>query len=94
MEAEKRWQSSYVEGLAGRQFWTRVGKGKAWAREAEESPRLEAVSRERLVKKQQAGKCLEGVVVNCELWELAIELWLLVVPSCVDTFNIQSISRL
>jgi hypothetical protein len=34
--------------------------------EAEESPLLEAVARERLVKIQRAGKCLAGAVVNCE----------------------------
>jgi hypothetical protein len=37
------------------------------AREAEGSPLLEAVARERLVKTQQAGKGLAGVVVICEL---------------------------
>jgi hypothetical protein len=35
--------------------------------EAEESPLLEAVARERLVKTQQAGKGLTGAVVICEL---------------------------
>jgi hypothetical protein len=35
--------------------------------EAEESPVLEAVGRERLVKIQQAGKGLAGAVVICEL---------------------------
>jgi hypothetical protein len=36
-------------------------------REAEESPMLEAVARERLVKRQQAGKGLKGAVVICDL---------------------------
>jgi hypothetical protein len=36
------------------------------AREAEESPMLEAVARERLLKTQQAGKGLAGAVVKCE----------------------------
>jgi hypothetical protein len=40
--------------------------------EAEEPPLLEAVTRERLVKTQQAGKGLEGAVVICELWVLAV----------------------
>jgi hypothetical protein len=35
--------------------------------EAEESPLLEAVVRERLVKTQQAGKGLAGAVVICAL---------------------------
>jgi hypothetical protein len=34
--------------------------------EAEESPTLEAIAREELVKTQQAGKGLAGAVVNCE----------------------------
>jgi hypothetical protein len=39
---------------------------KTCACEAEESPLLEDVTRERLVKTQQAGKCLMGVVVILE----------------------------
>jgi hypothetical protein len=35
--------------------------------EAEESPLLEAVARERLVKTQQTGKGLAGAMVICEL---------------------------
>jgi hypothetical protein len=42
--------------------------------EAEESPLLEAVTRERLVKRQQAGKDLEGAVVICKVWRLAVAL--------------------
>jgi hypothetical protein len=38
--------------------------------EAEESPLLEAVTRERLMKTQQAGKYLAGAVVIFELWRL------------------------
>jgi hypothetical protein len=37
------------------------------AREAEESPLSEVVARERLVRTLQAGKCLAGTVVICEL---------------------------
>jgi hypothetical protein len=44
----------------------------------EESPFLEDVARKRLVKTQQAGKCLEGAVVICGLWRLAVALLLLV----------------
>jgi hypothetical protein len=43
-------------------------------REAEESPLLEAIARERLVKTQQAGKGLADAVVICELWRLAVAL--------------------
>jgi hypothetical protein len=43
-------------------------------REAAESPLLEAVARERLVKTQQAIKGLAGAVVNCKLWRLAVAL--------------------
>jgi hypothetical protein len=42
--------------------------------EGEESPLLEAVTRERLVKTQQAGKGLVEAVVICEMWRLAVEL--------------------
>jgi hypothetical protein len=40
----------------------------------EESPLLEAVARERLVKIQQAGKDLVGAVVICNVWRLTIVL--------------------
>jgi hypothetical protein len=43
-------------------------------REAEEPSLLEAISRERLVKIQQAGKGLAGSVVICKLWRLAVAL--------------------
>jgi hypothetical protein len=43
-------------------------------REAEESPLLEAVNKERMVKTQQAGKGLAGTVVVCELQRLAVTL--------------------
>jgi hypothetical protein len=36
--------------------------------EAEESPLLEAVARERLANAQEAGKGLADAVVVCELW--------------------------
>jgi hypothetical protein len=42
--------------------------------EAEESPLLEAIAREQLVKTQQAGKGLAGAVVVCELWRLVVVL--------------------
>jgi hypothetical protein len=44
------------------------------AREAEESPLLEVVARERLVKTQQAGKDFADAVVICELWRSAMAL--------------------
>jgi hypothetical protein len=43
-------------------------------REAEESPLLDAVARERLVKTQKAGKGLAVAVVVCDLWRLAVML--------------------
>jgi hypothetical protein len=42
--------------------------------EAEESPLLEAVTREWLVKTQQGGKYLAGAVVICKVWILAMAL--------------------
>jgi hypothetical protein len=46
-------------------------------REAEESPLLEAVAKERLVNTQLAGKVLAGAVVVYELWISAIALYYL-----------------
>jgi hypothetical protein len=43
-------------------------------REAEESPLLEAVASERLVKTEQAGKSLAFAVVICEMWRLTVDL--------------------
>jgi hypothetical protein len=45
---------------------------RTWAREAEESPLLEAVAREQMMKTQHAGKCLAGAEVICELWGLSM----------------------
>jgi hypothetical protein len=42
--------------------------------EAEESPLLESIAREQLMKTQQAGKGLAGAVVICELWRLVVVL--------------------
>jgi hypothetical protein len=42
--------------------------------ESKESPLLEDVTRKRLVKTQQAGKDLEGAVVICKVWRLAMAL--------------------
>jgi hypothetical protein len=47
---------------------------RTWACEAEEYPLLEAVTRERLMKTQQAGRGLAGAVVICELWILVVTL--------------------
>jgi hypothetical protein len=43
-------------------------------RETEESPLLEAVAREQLLKSQQAGKRLADTVVICEFWRSAVAL--------------------
>jgi hypothetical protein len=66
-EAEKRWRSSSLEEISGRQFRTGVG-------EDAEPPLLEAVAREHLVKTQQAPRGLAGTVVICELRILAVAL--------------------
>jgi hypothetical protein len=42
--------------------------------DAKESPLSAAVTRERLLKTQQAGKHLEGAVVICKVWRLAVAL--------------------
>jgi hypothetical protein len=48
--------------------------GEDLSEEAEESPLLEAVTRERLVMTQQAGKDLACAVVICKVWRLAMTL--------------------
>jgi hypothetical protein len=52
----------YKQGtkLVDSEFRTGGCEERTWGREAEESPVLEAVARERLVKTQQAGKRLSG----------------------------------
>jgi hypothetical protein len=42
--------------------------------EAQESPLLEAVTREQMVKTQQAGKGFVGTVANCKVWRLVMAL--------------------
>jgi hypothetical protein len=59
---------------ADRQFRTGGCEDRTSLREAEESILLESVAKERLVKTQQAGKCLAGAVVIYELWRSAIAL--------------------
>jgi hypothetical protein len=70
-EAENRWRYTSVDGIAGRQFRTRVGEGRTWAREAEESALLEAVVRERLIRYSWLEKGLACAVVNCKVWEIS-----------------------
>jgi hypothetical protein len=66
-EAEKRWCCSWVD------IWQKFCLGgcdnRTWAREAEESPLLEVVAREWLVKTQQA-----VAVVIYKVWKSAIAL--------------------
>jgi hypothetical protein len=70
-------QFSSVQSFPG------VCEERIWAREDEESPLLEAIARERLVKTQQTGKGLAGAVVICELWSIAVAMQLLVLKSRV-----------
>jgi hypothetical protein len=60
--------------LVDSQFCTGVSEERTSAHEAEESPLLEAVARERLVNTQQAGKDLAGAVVIYELRRLTLAL--------------------
>jgi hypothetical protein len=63
---------------------------RTWTSEAEWSPLLEAVAKERLVKTKQAGKGLAGTVVICELWRLAVGLQLRVLADHVYKLSITS----
>jgi hypothetical protein len=69
------------------EFCTGGCEERTWAFEIEESPLLEAVAREWLVKTQQAGKGLACAVVVCELWRLAVVLQLRVCKWSVDPFT-------
>jgi hypothetical protein len=61
-----------------RDSWKGIGREPPFrgdlSAKAEESPLLEAVTRERLVETQRAGKGLAGDLVICELWRLVVEL--------------------
>jgi hypothetical protein len=67
--------SSVWEAVNKRDSWKRAGRERPFreelSAEAEESPLLEAIAREELVKTQQAGKVLAGGAVICELWRSA-----------------------
>jgi hypothetical protein len=62
------------EGHSSVEFCTGGCEDRTSTCKAEESPLLEAVARERLMKTQQTGKGLTGAVVICELWRLAVTL--------------------
>jgi hypothetical protein len=66
-EAVKKWDS-----------WKRTGRQPPFkenlAVETEESPLLEAVTREWLVKTQEAGKDLVCALVICKVWRLVMAL--------------------
>jgi hypothetical protein len=62
-EAEKRWRNSWVDSWV--QFCT---SGSI------ESPLLEAVARERLLKTLQARENLMFAAVFCKVWSLAVAL--------------------
>jgi hypothetical protein len=76
-ESVEGWQFSWA--LQGRlrrecaifqvtvEFWTCSCDKRTWARKAEESPLLEAIASEQLVKIQQAGKDLAGAAVICNV---------------------------
>jgi hypothetical protein len=70
--------SSVRQAVKWRESWKRVEReppfGEDLSAEAEDSPLLEAVTRERLVKTQLAGRGLAGPVVICEFWRLAVAL--------------------
>jgi hypothetical protein len=57
--------------------WKRVGREPSFreglSAETEESPLLEAVTREWRMKTQQNGKNLACAVVICKMWRLAME---------------------
>jgi hypothetical protein len=57
-----------------RQFCMGDCEYRTWVRDAEESPLLEVIARQQLVKTRQARKRLAGAVVIYELWRLVVVL--------------------
>jgi hypothetical protein len=62
-----------MDKVSSVEFCTGGCEERAWEREAEESPLLEDVARERMVKNNKLEKALAGAVI-CELFGLAIAL--------------------
>jgi hypothetical protein len=62
--------------------------------EPEESPLLEAVARERCWRHSMLEEGLTGAVVIYKMWGLAIALWLLIVPSHVYKWSVNSFTNL
>jgi hypothetical protein len=69
---------SVREAVKERDSWKKVGRDPPFREdlsvEAEESSLLKAVTREQLVKTQQAGKGLVGAVVICKVWRSVVAL--------------------
>jgi hypothetical protein len=55
-------------------FCTRGCENRTWAQEAEESPLLETVASERLMKRNRLEEGLAGAVVTCEVLRSAIAM--------------------
>jgi hypothetical protein len=72
------WVSSVQEAVEKRDSWKAGGRELPFrddlSAEAEESPLLEVSPRELLVKTQQTGKDVAGVVVISELWRSVVAL--------------------
>jgi hypothetical protein len=68
--------------MGASKFYTEVCEERTWGCEAEDSPLLEAVARERLGRDTAGWKNLAGSVVICELWSLAVVLESRVLRSC------------
>jgi hypothetical protein len=94
------WSNQFSWALQGRLRWdgaiVELTVDKSYARAAMKKGlepwnwqifTVKVVARERLVRAQQTGKGLADAVI-CEVWRLAIALWLLVVPSCVYKWSI------
>jgi hypothetical protein len=91
--------NSIRESVKKRDSWKRAGReppSREYLKvEAEESPLIEAVTREQLMKTQQAGKDLACAVVICKVWILAVMLLhvLNVITSCVLKWSINPVSN-
>jgi hypothetical protein len=67
-------ENNFGDPVQFREFCMGGFEEETRAREAEESPLLEAVAREQLMKTERDVKGLASAVVICRVWSLAVKL--------------------
>jgi hypothetical protein len=90
-EAEKRWHYSWADSWQRVQLWD-IRRTVTWAQEAEEYVLLEAVSREQLLKTQQAEKRLSRCCGDLESVKI-INGAVIVVPSGACKWSVHRVTN-